>query len=259
MSPVMSSYLLTALCYHCRVGESQTNPQLCEDWCAMPCPVPTNLLPCPGAFRFNHPPLIEGFRRLQCEGPTKPGADGVSGAGAAAGAREGAVSRRRCGRERVARGALRKRAGWRGAAQASGAAAHCASERGGGALRAEGVGVGVAARCARRERAPGASRVGAGVVVARGGWASASRRRGAWRNGGGRRVEEWRQPGVGEWRWAARGRAWGNGGGRRVEEWRQPGVGDGERGWRSGAGVAADWRRAAAARAGWRMRRRVGW
>jgi hypothetical protein len=72
MSPVMSSYLLTALCHHRRVGESQTNPQLCEDWCAMPCPVRTNLLPRPGAFRFNKPPLIEGFRRLQCEGPTKP-------------------------------------------------------------------------------------------------------------------------------------------------------------------------------------------
>jgi hypothetical protein len=38
----------------------------------MPCPIPTNLLPRPGAFRFNNPPMIEGFRRLQCEGLTKP-------------------------------------------------------------------------------------------------------------------------------------------------------------------------------------------
>jgi hypothetical protein len=114
----------------------------------------------------------------------------------------------------VARGMQLERAGRRRAAQASGAAAHCASERGGGALRAEGVGVGVAARCERRERAPGASRVGAGVEAARGGWAPASRR-------------------VEEWRWAAVSR--------------QPGVCDGERGWRSGAGVAAGWRRAVAA------------
>jgi hypothetical protein len=88
---------------------------------------------------------------------------------------------------------------------------------GGGALRAEGVGAGVAARCARRERAPGASRVGAGVTAARGGWAPASRR-------------------VEEWRWAAVSR--------------RPGVGDGERGWRSGAGVAAGWRWAATSRRG---------
>jgi hypothetical protein len=53
-------------------GKSQTNPQLCEDWCAMTRPVPTNLLPRPGSFRFNNHPLIEGFRRLQCEGLTKP-------------------------------------------------------------------------------------------------------------------------------------------------------------------------------------------
>jgi hypothetical protein len=72
MSPVMSSYLPTALYHHRRLGESQINPQLCEDWCAMPRLVPTNVLPRPGAFRFNNPLLIEGFRRLQCEGLTKP-------------------------------------------------------------------------------------------------------------------------------------------------------------------------------------------
>jgi hypothetical protein len=72
MNPVMGSNLLAALYHHRRVVVAQTNPQLCEDWCTVPHPIPANLLPRSSPRRLNNLMLLEGFIRPHCEGMTKP-------------------------------------------------------------------------------------------------------------------------------------------------------------------------------------------
>jgi hypothetical protein len=72
MNPVMGSNLPAALCHCHRVVVAQIDPQLCEDCCTVPHPIPANLLPHSGPRRLNNLLLLEGFIRPHCEGPTKP-------------------------------------------------------------------------------------------------------------------------------------------------------------------------------------------
>jgi hypothetical protein len=71
MNPVMGSNLLAALCHHHRVVVVQTDPQLCEDWCMVPHPIPANLLSHSGPHWLNNLLLLEGFIRPHCEQPMK--------------------------------------------------------------------------------------------------------------------------------------------------------------------------------------------